>query len=369
MRLSVEKRPEALRWGAPVVYLGALALSLGICALLLAASGKPALGGLAILFRGAFGHSYSLLDGLVKAIPIFLCSLGVALSFRMQIWNIGAEGQFALGAVGATWAALTFPGLPGLVLMPLMLLCAFILGGAWGFLPAILRVKLGVNEIITSLMLNYIGILVLEFLVFGIWKDPASFGFPMTAEFSSGALISRIAPSLGLSLSLGKLHWGLLACPVAGIAYSVFLSRTRLGFELSACADGERVARYARLPYGFLVVLVMAVGGGLAGLAGCIEASSTLGRLEPQIMVGYGYTAIVVAWLARLKPWPIAFTSFMLAALRVGVEVMQLELQIPAAFGQIMEGSILLCVIAGQFFLTYRLRLRGALTAPTGEAR
>jgi simple sugar transport system permease protein len=361
MILSVQKRPQALVWGAPVVYLGALALSLGICALLLAASGKPALSGLAILFRGAFGQSYSLLDGLVKAIPIFLCSLGVALSFRMQIWNIGAEGQFALGAVGATWAALSFPGLPGIALMPLMLLCAFLLGGAWGFIPAVLRLKLGVNEIISSLMLNYIGILVLEYLVFGVWKDAASFGFPMSAEFTSGALIARIGPSLGLpalGINLGKLHWGLLACPLAGVAYSVFLSRTRLGYELAACGDGERVARYARLPYGFLMLFVMAVGGGLAGIAGCIETSATLGRLQPTVMVGYGYTAIVVAWLARLKPWPIAFTSFLLAALRVGVEVMQLELQIPAAFGQIMEGSILLCVLAGQFFLAYSVHLR-----------
>lgn len=365
MILSVQKRPEALSWGAPVVYLGALALSLTLCALLLAASGKPALTGLAILFRGAFGQSYSLLDGLVKAIPIFLCSLGVALSFRMQIWNIGAEGQFALGAVGATWMALSFPALPGFALMPLMLLAAFALGGAWGFIPAVLRLRLGVNEIISSLMLNYIGILVLDFLVFGVWKDPASFGFPMTAEFSPGALIGRMGPALGLSL--GKLHWGLLACPLAGIAYSVFLSRTRLGFELAACGDGERVARYARLPYGFLVLFVMAVGGGLSGIAGSIEASSSLGRLQPTIMVGYGYTAIVVAWLARLRPLPIAFAAYLLAALRVGVEVMQLELQIPAAFGQIMEGSILLCVIAGQFFLTYSVHLRRAHPADKAE--
>ena len=364
MILSVHKRPEALGWGAPVVYLGALALSLGLCALLLAASGKPALTGLAILFQGAFGQSYSLLDGLVKAIPIFLCSLGVALSFRMQIWNIGAEGQFALGAVGATWMALSFPALPGFVLMPLMLLAAFVLGGAWGFIPAALRLKLGVNEIISSLMLNYIGILLLEFLVFGVWKDTASFGFPMSAEFSSGGQIARIAPGV-----LGKLHWGLLACPIAGVAYSVFLSRTRLGFELAACGEGERVARYAQLPYGFLVLLVMGLGGGLAGLAGSIETSATLGRLQPTVMVGYGYTAIVVAWLARLKPWPIAFTAYLLAALRVGVEVMQLELQIPAAFGQIMEGSILLCVIAGQFFLSYSVSLKRPHNSSSSPAR
>ncbi|OIO03347.1 MAG: branched-chain amino acid ABC transporter permease [Desulfovibrionaceae bacterium CG1_02_65_16] len=358
MNVVIRRRETSLGWGALVVYLGALALALGICAVLLMLSGKPGLGGLAILFRGAFGQGYSLLDGLVKAIPIFLCSLGVALSFRMQIWNIGAEGQFALGAVGATFVALALPGQPWPVLLPLMFLAAMLAGGLWGLIPAGLRLWLGVNEIISSLMLNYVGILFLEFLVFGVWKDPGSFGFPMTAEFSPGGQIGRMGPALGLNL--GKLHWGLLACPLAGVAYGVFLSRTRLGFELAACGEGERVARYANLPYGFLVLLVMGLGGALAGLAGSIECSATLGRLQPTVMVGYGYTAIVVAWLARLKPWPIAFTSFLLASLRVGVEVLELRLQIPAAFGQIMEGAILLCVLAGQFFLDYSVSVRFA---------
>jgi simple sugar transport system permease protein len=366
MMLVIRKREESLGWGVLVVYLGALALALAVCAALLSLYGKPGLGGLAILFRGAFGQSYSLLDGLVKAIPIFLCSLGVALSFRMQIWNIGAEGQFALGAVGATAMALSFPGLPWPALLPLMFLAAMLAGGAWGLIPAVLRLRLGVSEIISSLMLNYIGILVLEYLVFGVWKDPASFGFPMTAEFGPGGQIARMGPAL--SLNLGKLHWGLLACPLAGLAYGVFLSRTRLGFELAACGEGERVARYAQLPYGFLVLLVMGLGGGLAGLAGCIESSAILGRLQPTVMAGYGYTAIVVAWLARLRPWPIAFTSFLLAALRVGVEVMELELQVPAAFGQIMEGAILLCVIAGQFFLTYSVTLKRPLPESPTES-
>jgi len=356
MTLIVRKREEPIGWGAPVIYLGALAVALALCAGLLALYGKPALGGMAVLFRGAFGQPHSLLDGLLKAIPIFLCSIGVALSFRMQIWNIGAEGQFALGAVGATWAALTFSGLPGPLLLPLMLCCAFLLGGAWGLIPAALRLRLGVNEVITSLMLNYIGVLVLEYLVFGPWKDPASFGFPMTAEFPPGGQIGRLSAFFGPAF--GKLHWGLLACPLVGAAYAVFLSRTRLGFELTACGEGERVARYAAMPYAMLVALVLGVGGGVAGMAGCIEASATLGRLQPTIMVGYGYTAITVAWLARLKPWPIAFTAYLLAALRVGVEVMQLELQIPAAFAPILEGAILLCVLAAQFFLGYSVRLR-----------
>ena len=345
--LKIRKREEPWKWGALVIFLGALLFSLGVSALLLAGQGKDALEGLNILWQGSFGNLWAMEGALLKAIPLFLCSLGVAVAFRMQIWNIGAEGQFALGAIGATWMALSFPDLPGFILMPLMFIMAFILGGLWALIPAILKLKLRVNEIISTLMLNYIAILLLDYLVFGVWKDPTSFGFPMTAEFSPGAVISGIASS--------RVHWGLFFCVVVGSGLWAFMRFTRLGFELKASGEGARVAKYAKIRYGMLVMFVMCLSGGFAGWAGCIETSAVLNRLQPSLIVGYGYTAIVVAWLARLEPLYIALGSFLLAALRVGVENLQLELQIPAAFGEIMEGMILLTVLAGQFFLMYKL--------------
>ncbi|MDD3312851.1 ABC transporter permease [Pseudodesulfovibrio sp.] len=349
----MRKRDEPWKWGALVIFLGALLFSLGVSALLLKGQGKDALPGLAILWDGSFGHLWALEGALLKAIPLFLCSLGVAVAFRMQIWNIGAEGQFALGAIGATWAALTFPGLPRAVLLPLMFLMAFLCGAVWALIPAVLKLRLRVNEIISTLMLNYIAILLLEYLVFGVWKDPTSFGFPMTREFPEAAIIPHIGGS--------KVHWGLAFCAAVGVGLWAFMRYTRLGFELKASGEGARVARYAKIRYGFLVMFVMCLSGGFAGWAGCIETSAVLNRLQPSLMVGYGYTAIVVAWLARLEPLNIAFASFLLAALRVGVENLQLELQIPAAFGSIMEALILLTVLAGQFFLTYTIeRKRGA---------
>jgi len=345
--LKIRKRDEPWKWGALVLFLGALLFSLIVSALLLAGQGKDPFYGMLVLWQGSFGNLWALEGALLKSIPLFLCSLGVAVAFRMQIWNIGAEGQFALGAIGATWMALLFPDLPGIILLPLMFIMAFILGGLWAFIPAFLKLKLRVNEIISTLMLNYIAILLLDFLVFGVWKDPASFGFPMTPEFTAGAII----PSIGSS----RVHWGLLFCAIVGIGLWAFMRYTRLGFEVQASGEGARVAKYAKIRYGMLVMLVMGLSGGFAGWAGCVETSAVLNRLQPSLMVGYGYTAIVVAWLARLEPLNIAFASFLLAALRVGVENMQLELQIPAAFGVIMEGIILLTVLAGQFFLTYRL--------------
>lgn len=351
-RIRITKRKEPRGWSSFLVLSAAVALSLAVSGLLLALRGTPPLDGLAVLFKGAYGSRFAIEDCLVKAIPIFLCSLGVAVAFRLQVWNIGAEGQFALGAVGASWVALTFPGLPSPFMLPSMIVMAVLAGGLWGMIPAILRQHFRTNEIIVTLMLNYIAILFLDFLVYGVWKDPTSFGFPMTSEFSTQAVVGRIGTT--------GVNWGLAHCLVLGIAVWVFIRFTRLGYELKAAGDSVRAARYAGIPYDRLVVLVMVVSGALAGWAGFLEASATINRLQPSIMVGYGYTAIVVAWLARLNPLAIGVASFLLAGLRVGVENLQLDLQVPAAFGGILEGLILLTVLAGGFFNLYRFSVRRA---------
>ncbi len=349
-RIRVIKRQEPLGWPSCLVVLGAAGVSLVLSGILLGLQDRPPLTATAILFQGAFGSAWAIEDCLIKAVPIYLCSLGVAVAFRLQIWNIGAEGQFALGAIGATAAALYFPELSWLLLLPAMALAAFLAGGFWGLIPALLKIHMRANEIIVTLMMNYIAILFLDYLVYGVWKDPASFGFPMTPTFSESAIVGRIGDT--------NINWGLALCGICGLLVWIFFRFTLLGYELKASGENVRAARYARLPYERLVILVMVLSGALAGWAGFIEASATLNRLQPSIMVGYGYTAIVVAWLARLNPLYIGLASFLLAGLRVGVENLQLELQVPAAFGQIMEGLILLTVLAGGFFTEYRLRLR-----------
>ena len=345
----VHKRQEPLGWGSWLVFLGAIAVSMALSGLLLAVQGKPALKGIGLLIQSAYFSGYAVEDCLIKAIPIFLCSLGVSIAFRLQIWNIGAEGQFAMGAVGASWAALTFNAWPAYALLPVMFLAASVSGGLWGLIPALLKTRLRANEIIVTLMLNYIGILFLDFLVYGPWKDPTSFGFPMTPVFSPGAVIGHIGAT--------RLNWGILVCLAAGLAFWAFFKFTRLGFELRASGENPRAAAYARIPYQGLVIFVMVISGVLAGWAGLLEASANLNRLQPSIMAGYGYTAIVVAWLSQLNPLTIGIASFLLAGLRVGLETLQLDLQVPAAFGQILEGLILLTVLAGGFFNRYNLKL------------
>ncbi len=346
--LTAHKRTEPPGWGSVCIFPAALTLALGLGLGLMAATGRPPAAVLGSILSGAFGSWRALEETLLKTAPIFLCSLGVAATFRIKVWNIGAEGQYALGAVGGAAAALAFPGLPAPVLLPLMFAGAALAGALWAAIPALLRLRLAVNEIITTLMLNYLGILFLDWLVYGPWKDPASHGFPMTALFAPGAVIPRIPGT--------RLHWGLPLCAALALGLWFFLSRTRLGFELKASGEGRRTATYARMPYDALVLLVMGLCGALAGWAGLIETSAGLGRLQPTVMAGYGFTAIVVAWLARLRPLAIALAAFLLAALRVGVENLMLDFSVPAAFGRILEGLILLCVLAGQFFATFSLR-------------
>jgi ABC-type uncharacterized transport system permease subunit len=345
--IRIVKRQEPLGWSSCFVLVAAIVLSLLLSAIVLVIGGTAPVEGISVLFRGAFGSRYAFEDALLKATPIFLCSLGVALAFKLKVWNIGAEGQYALGAVGATWTALSFPSAPAWLLLPAMIAMAVAAGGVWGFIPALLRQKLKTNEIIVTLMMNYIAILFLDYLVYGIWKDPASFGFPMSTEFSTAAIVGRIGTS--------NFSWGLAHCLVLGVLFWVFIGFSRIGFEIKTSGDNVRAARYAGIPYDRLVMLVMALSGALAGWAGFLEASSTVNRLQPSIMAGYGYTAIVVAWLARLNPLFIGIASFMLAGLRVGVEGLQLDLQVPAAFGGIIEGLILLTVLAGGLFSNYRM--------------
>lgn len=349
-RLKITRRASRPAGRTLLILVSAIALALGISLLLLILQDRSPVAGFRVLAIGAFGSGWALADSLAKAVPLYLCSLGVAVAFRLQVWNIGAEGQYALGAVGATAVVLVAPDLPAPLMLGSMALAAALAGGLWGLIPALLKLRMRANEIIVTLMLNYIAILFLEYLVYGPWKDPVSFGFPMTPAFPENAQIGRIAGT--------DVNWGVALCAACGLAVWVFFRFTRLGYELKASGENVRAARYARLPYARLVALVMVLSGALAGWAGYVEAAATVGRLQPSIVVGYGYTAIVVAWLARLNPLSIGIAAFLLAGLRVGVENLQLELGVPAAFGQIIEGMILLTVLAGNFFAEYRVQLR-----------
>jgi simple sugar transport system permease protein len=225
---------------------------------------------------------------------------------------------------------------------------AGMLGGAlWGLIPAMLKAYLRVNEIITTLMLNYIAILWVQHLYYGPWKDPQGYGFPGTAQFPEYAWLPRLT---------GRLHWGLILALIAAAFIWLVLDRTRWGYEIRLIGENQVSARYAGISIARNIILVMLLSGGLAGLAGMTEVAGISHRLQQGLAVGYGFTAIIVAWLAKLNPWGVILVSILLAALLVGGDQIQIVMGLPASMALVLQGAILFFMLGGDIFTRYRVR-------------
>jgi ABC-type uncharacterized transport system permease subunit len=329
-----------------------LSLFLGLCfaGIFFAATGKNPVAVYALMFEGAFGSAYGLSETVVKAIPLLLTGLAVSIAFRMQLWNIGAEGQFYMGAFGATWMAMAFPDWPAYLLLPAMFGMGALMGGLWGLLPAIPRAFFKVNETISTLLLNYIAILWVDYLVYGPWKDPQGFNFPITAQFTAGAIL----PTLGKT----RIHLGLLVGLGIAVIFQIILKYTKWGYEIRVCGESPKAAAYAGMNYARNILLVMFISGGIAGIAGMTEVSAITQRLQHGISPGYGFTAIIIAWLARLNPWAIVVVSFLLGGLLVGGFSIQTS-GFPAATVSMLQGAILFFVLGGEILGRYRLKRKG----------
>ncbi len=350
MPIRFEKRLAPSPAMTVAVPLVSVVLALLFCAVFLALTGRHPFELYAAMASGALGSAYGLSETTVKAIPLMLCGLGVAVAYRMQLWNIGAEGQFYLGAFAATWLPLTFPGLPAYIMLPTMVALGAAAGALWAMGPAYLRVKWRVNEIITTLMLNYVGILLVNYFVYGPWRDPKGFNFPLTAEFPKAALL----PTFGDSRS----HVGLLMALALVVLFIVIFRNSRWGYEIKVIGASERAARYAGMDIKRNMFLVMALSGAICGLAGMTEVSGIAGRLQPGLSPGYGYTAIIVAWLARLNPVAIVLVAGMFGALQVGGYIVQ-TYGVPASVAAMIQGAVLFFVIGGEIFTNYRIVFPG----------
>lgn len=351
--VHIERRATASRRTAALIPLGSVlsALILGGVVLLLA--GQNPLIVYSAMANGAFGSTNSLAETLVKTIPLLLTGLGVSIAFRMLLWNIGAEGQLHLGAITATGVALfMLPAAPAFVLLPVIVLAGFTGGAVWGLIPGALRAYFKVNEIITSLMLNYVAILLGEYLVYGPWKNPQGMGFPGTAPFPDAAWLPRLSPT--------RVHAGLLLGLLAAATVFVILRRTWWGYEMRVIGENERAARYAGINITRNILLVMALSGGLAGIAGMSEVSGIAHALQRGLSPGYGYTAIIVAWLAKLNPWAVVLVAFLFAGLLVGGDQLQITMGLPAAIAPLLQGTILFCLLMGETVGRYRLAWRRA---------
>ncbi|MBA3531199.1 MAG: ABC transporter permease [Ardenticatenales bacterium] len=356
MRLILEKRLDIDPRRTLAIRALALVLALVAGAILLLSVGVNPFATYWAMLVGALGDKSALGQTLLKAIPLMLTGLAVSVAFRMRFWNIGAEGQFAMGVFATSLVALfgppALPWLPQALWLPLMMMASIVAGALWGLIPAALKAYRDVNEIIITLMLNYIAIGWLEYLFYGPWKNPEGFGFPGSAPFPPYTWLPMVAPD-----QLPRVHWGLIFALLATLILWFVMSRTRWGYEIRLLGENPNAARYAGISIVRNTLLIMVVSGGLAGLAGMVEIAGIAHRLQQGIMLGYGFTGIIVAWLARLNPWGVIGVAFALAVLLVGGNQIQISMGLPAAVALVLQGLLFFFVLGGDVFTQYRLRV------------
>ncbi len=347
IRLQPRAQPSAV-WSmlSPVL---ALVLTLLIGSLLLMALGKDPVRGLTVFFWEPIRTPYALGELMVKATPLLLIATGLTVAYRANVWNIGAEGQYVLGAIAATWVALqATPDQGPWVVVPVLL--AGLLGGMfWAAITAVLRDRFNANEILVSLMLVYVAILLLNYLVYGPWKDPGGYNFPQTRTFEKVTQIPRLFQ--GSRVTLG---WLLALLGVAGLW--VFLFRTRAGWGLGVSGLAPLAARYAGLSSSRALWTALLVSGGLAGLAGALEVAGPLGQLTPYVPVGYGFGAIIVAFVGRLHPVGLVLSALLMSMLYIGGELAQSRLGLPKSITGVFQGLLLFCLLGCDVLIQYQLR-------------
>ncbi len=294
-----------------------------------------------------------LADLFVKACPLIIIASGLVFAYRANVWNIGAEGQMILGAMAAGFVALTWPNLPSAVMMLAMISAGMLGGLAWGMIPALLKTRFNTNEILVSLMLTYVAVLLIDWTVRGPWRDPMSFGFPLTPMYADAALIARVElPGVG---RLGQLHWGVAGALALVLVAWFVLTKTLLGFQVKVMGDAPKAGRFAGFSPALVTVIVMAISGGAAGLAGMVEVSANIGQLQPDISFGYGFTAIIVAFLARLNPLAVIIAGLIVALAELGGDSAQISLAMPKVVTGIFKGILLFMLLAGETFNRYHV--------------
>jgi general nucleoside transport system permease protein len=338
MKVELQKKQAKLLAFAP--YLSAV-FAFVIGAIILSLSGVDPITAYSVLLKGAFGSVRSIADTLVKTTSLLLAGLAVALAFRCRIWNIGAEGQLYMGALGAALAGISIIGGIPVLGVAAALVTGFIFGASVGLVPAVLKVKLGVNEIIVTVLLNFVVLLFISYLLHGPIKAP---GFnPYSPEIFAQSQLPIILPHT-------RLHAGIVIAAFATIGIYLLLTRTKIGFEIKSVGANIKAARYAGMNVSKSVLVVMGISGGLAGLAGAVLVTGVQHYLIEGISPGYGFIAVIVALLGRQHPIGVAIVAFFFAALISGSEVMYRTLGIPSSFAPTLQALVLIFVLVGELF-------------------
>jgi ABC-type uncharacterized transport system permease subunit len=359
MHIALERRAERSATIAIASPLIAIALTLVTMAILFAILGKNPITALGVYFLEPLSDVHSLSEIAVKATPLVMIAVGLALCYIANVWNIGAEGQFLIGAVCGSWIAVKTQGTDaGVWVLPAMLVAGAVGGALYALIPAFCKVRFGASEILTSLMLVYVAELVLDYLVRGPWRDPNGFNFPTTAEFDSVATVPTLFAD-------ERLHAGSVIALIVVMIATVLLGRTIMGFEIRVVGAAPRAARFAGFDSDRLVIVTFLISGALAGLAGIIEVAGPVGHLQPGISPGYGFTAIIVAFLGRLNPVGILVAGLFLALTFIGGENAQISMKVPLDLTKVFQGILLFYVLACDSLILYRFRL---VTSRAGAA-
>lgn len=355
-RISLVRRTEDVpKWLPLVTTFGAVLLAFVIGGIILKAIGANPFYIYGYFFKGAFGSLGSFSDVMVKASPLILIGLGCSLAFRMRLWNIGAEGQFFMGAFFASLVPLVplvpMDTTPRFVVLILMGLLGMIGGALYGFIPGFLKAKLNINEIIVTLMLNYIVVFWNNYWIFGKWSDA---GFQMTKTFPKAAWLPRLADyAVQVKAFSGiTLHAGVLFGIIAALIVHLILNNSNWGYMINLIGDNPRAARYAGADIAKNTILVFMLSGALAGLAGMVEVSGVVHRLQERISTSYGFSGVIVAWLAKLNPWAVIVVSILFGALIVASREIQ-----PSGISFLLQGIILFLVISSDVLLKYKFQV------------
>jgi ABC-type uncharacterized transport system permease subunit len=351
--LRLESRPEPSKAMSIASPLLALAITVVIGTILFVLLGKDPLRGLAVFFVEPVKGAYALSELAMKATPLLLVALGLAVCFRSNVWNIGAEGQFIVGAIAASGIAMLATKDTGNWFFLPVLVGGIVGGMAWAAIVALLRDRFNANEILVSLMLVYVAEQLLNYLVYGPWKDPLGYNFPQTITFYKSTQVPRLFGSFRVNL-------GAIAALLAVGAFWLLLFRTYAGFQLQVGGLAPAAARYAGFSSRKALWSALLLSGGMAGLAGGLEVAGPLGQLTPHVPAGYGFAAIIVAFVGRLHPIGIVFSAILMSMFYIGGELAQSRLGLPKALTGVFQGLLLFTLLACDTLIAYRVRWKKA---------
>jgi ABC-type uncharacterized transport system permease subunit len=359
--LKLEARPEQSKLMSVMSPLLALAITVVIGTILFVLLGKDPMRGLYVFFVEPLKSVYALTELAMKATPLILIALGLAVCFRSNVWNIGAEGQYVVGAIAAAGVAMHADKETGRWIVAAVLAAGVLGGMLWGGIVAFLRDRFNANEILVSLMLVYVADQVLGYLVYGPWKDPAGFNFPQTITFLKSTNVPRLFTGFRVNI-------GLILALLAVGAFWVLLFRTYAGFQLQVGGLAPAAARYAGFSSRKALWTALLLSGGMAGLAGALEVAGPLGQLTPYVPAGYGFAAIIVAYVGRLHPVGIIFSAILMSMFYIGGELAQSRLGLPKSLTGVFQGLLLFTLLACDTLIAYRIRWQAARPAPPKPA-